>query len=95
MCKGEKSGNYQHVIKMSFDCDNDSLLIVVNDENPFCHTNNKSCYSNQTVIKANMSVINDHIANCDEKTSKYVSKLKKCPGFNLLKINIKIMIYNY
>jgi phosphoribosylformimino-5-aminoimidazole carboxamide ribonucleotide (ProFAR) isomerase/phosphoribosyl-ATP pyrophosphohydrolase len=79
--------NNQRVMQMSFNCNNESLLIVVNDENPFCHTNNKSCYSNQTVIKANMNIINEHIANCDESTSKYVSKLKKFPGFNLLKIN--------
>ena len=87
MSKSETSGNYQIVIKMSFDCDNDSLLVVVDDSNPFCHTSNQSCFSNQTVIKANMTVINEHIANCNESNSKYVAKLKKNPGFNLLKIN--------
>jgi phosphoribosyl-AMP cyclohydrolase/phosphoribosyl-ATP pyrophosphohydrolase/uncharacterized protein related to proFAR isomerase len=87
MCKGETSGNYQKIIKMSFDCDNDSLLVIVDDSNPFCHTSNQSCFSNQTVIKANMTVINEHIANCNESNSKYVAKLKKYPGFNLLKIN--------
>ena len=87
MCKGDISGNYQKVIKMSFDCDNDSLLVVVEDSKPFCHTSNQSCFSNQTVIKANMNIINEHIANCNETNSKYVSKLKKYPGFNLLKIN--------
>lgn len=87
MCKGETSKNYQSVIKMSFDCDNDSLLVVVDDSNPFCHTSNTSCFSNQTVIKANMTVLNEHIEKCNESNSKYVSKLKKYPGFNLLKIN--------
>ena len=87
MCKGETSGNYQHIIKMSFDCDNDSLLVIIDSSKPFCHTNEQSCFSNQTVIKANMSIINEHISNCDESTSKYVSKLKKFPGFSLLKIN--------
>jgi len=87
MCKGDTSGNYQKVIKLSFDCDNDSILVVVDDSNPFCHTQNNSCFSNQTVIKANMTVINEHISNCNESNSKYVAKLKKYPGFNLLKIN--------
>lgn len=87
MCKGDTSKNYQRVIKMSFDCDNDSLLVVVDDSNPFCHTSNQSCFSNQTVIKANMTVINEHISNCNDSNSKYVAKLKKYPGFNLLKIN--------
>ncbi len=87
MCKGETSGNFQHVIKISFDCDNDSVLVVVDDLNPFCHTSSQSCFSNQTVIKANLNIINEHIANCNESNSKYVAKLKKYPGFNLLKIN--------
>ncbi len=87
MCKGETSGNFQHVIKISFDCDNDSVLVIVDDSNPFCHTSSQSCFSNQTVIKANLNIINEHIANCNESNSKYVAKLKKYPGFNLLKIN--------
>lgn len=87
ICKGETSGNVQSVISMSFDCDSDALLVVVEDTHPFCHTSNQSCFSNQTVIKANMSVINSHIASCNETNSKYVGRLKKFPGFNLLKIN--------
>ena len=87
MCKGETSGNSQSIIKMSFDCDGDALLVVVEDLYPFCHTSNQSCFSNQTVIKANMGMINSHIAGCNETNSKYVWRLKKYPGFNLLKIN--------
>lgn len=87
MCKGETSRNSQTIVWMSFDCDGDALLVVVEDSHPFCHTSNQSCFSNQTVIKANMGVINEHIAGCDETNSKYVGRLKKYPGFNLLKIN--------
>ena len=87
MCKGETSGNSQSIIKMSFDCDGDALLVVIEDSYPFCHTRNQSCFSNHTVIKANIGIINSHIARCDETNSKYVAKLKKYPGFNLLKIN--------
>jgi len=87
MCKGETSGNSQSIIKMSFDCDGNALLVVVDENHTFCHTSNQSCFSNQTVIKANIGVINSHISGCNETNSKYVAKLKKYPGFNLLKIN--------
>jgi phosphoribosyl-AMP cyclohydrolase/phosphoribosyl-ATP pyrophosphohydrolase/imidazole glycerol phosphate synthase subunit HisF len=86
MCKGDTSGNYQKVIKMSFDCDNDSLLVIVEDMNSFCHAGNTSCFSNQTVIKANMSNINSHIVSRNEHNSYYVHKLKKYPELSLLKI---------
>lgn len=35
---------------MSIDCDNDSLLITVSEENPtFCHLDTKSCFNQDTV----------------------------------------------
>lgn len=46
--KGETSGNYQIVKKIFFDCDNDSLLILVNQKgNVACHTKNRSCFYRQ------------------------------------------------
>lgn len=46
--KGETSGNFLYVKEITFDCDNDALLIKVNPAGPVCHTGNKSCFNEQT-----------------------------------------------
>lgn len=45
--KGESSGNYLHVKKITDDCDNDTLLIRVEPEGPVCHTGSQSCFTGQ------------------------------------------------
>jgi phosphoribosyl-AMP cyclohydrolase len=43
--KGETSGNRQWVRSVSFDCDGDALLVIVDQEGPgACHTGAKSCF---------------------------------------------------
>ena len=43
--KGETSGNFQNVKEISVDCDNDSLLIKVEQMGGItCHTGNRSCF---------------------------------------------------
>ncbi len=42
--KGETSGNYQEVVNISYDCDEDTLLIEVIQQGSACHTGNKSCF---------------------------------------------------
>ncbi len=44
--KGETSGNVQHVVSITADCDGDCLLISVDKEGPACHTGNESCFFN-------------------------------------------------
>jgi len=46
--KGETSGNYLTVIEITADCDNDSLLIMVEPAGPVCHTGNNSCFDNDS-----------------------------------------------
>lgn len=43
--KGETSGHFLNVVNMSVDCDNDTLLILVNPIGPTCHTGSNSCFS--------------------------------------------------
>lgn len=43
--KGETSGNYQHVVSITADCDNDALVVVVEKDGPACHTGTDSCFT--------------------------------------------------
>ena len=44
--KGETSGNYQHIVSITADCDRDALEILVEPDGPACHLSNFSCFSN-------------------------------------------------
>ncbi len=44
--KGETSGNYQHIVSITADCDNDALVVVVDKEGPACHKGTDSCFNN-------------------------------------------------
>lgn len=43
--KGETSGNYQHIVSITADCDYDALTVVVKKEGPACHTGADSCFN--------------------------------------------------
>ncbi|MBQ6819588.1 MAG: bifunctional phosphoribosyl-AMP cyclohydrolase/phosphoribosyl-ATP diphosphatase HisIE [Clostridia bacterium] len=43
--KGETSGNVQHIVSITADCDNDALVVVVDKEGPACHTGTDSCFT--------------------------------------------------
>ena len=47
--KGETSGNFQHIVSVTSDCDDDALLIEVNPDGPACHTGSFSCFTHQIV----------------------------------------------
>ena len=44
--KGETSGNYQHIVSITADCDKDALQILVEKDGPACHTGTESCFTN-------------------------------------------------
>ena len=44
--KGETSGNYQHVVSITADCDGDALVVVVEPDGPACHTGEETCFHN-------------------------------------------------
>ncbi len=45
--KGETSGNYQHVVSITADCDRDALEVVVEPDGPACHLGTESCFNDK------------------------------------------------
>ena len=43
--KGETSGNFQHIVSITADCDNDALVVTVEKDGPACHTGTDSCFT--------------------------------------------------
>ena len=43
--KGETSGNYQHIVSITADCDRDALVVAVEKDGPACHTGTESCFT--------------------------------------------------
>jgi len=46
LAKGETSGNYQHVVSITADCDGDALVVEVEKDGPACHKGEDSCFHN-------------------------------------------------
>lgn len=42
--KGEESGNTQELVDLRYDCDEDTLLALVNPAGPACHTGARTCF---------------------------------------------------
>lgn len=63
--KGESSGHLQHIERFLLDCDNDTLLIMVQQEGVACHTGRKSCFftdieSDETVSEPQIDTVNTY-----------------------------------
>ena len=50
--KGATSGNVQHVKRLLFDCDADTLLVIVDSVGPACHTGHRSCFYREVLLPA-------------------------------------------
>ena len=53
--KGETSGNIQHVVSITADCDKDALVVKVEKAGPACHTGAESCFFNDLYINEEKS----------------------------------------
>lgn len=42
--KGESSGHRQRLVDFRYDCDGDTVLLLVDQIGPACHTNRRSCF---------------------------------------------------
>ena len=45
--KGETSGNYQHIVSITADCDRDALVVSVEKDGPACHLGTDSCFNDK------------------------------------------------
>ena len=48
--KGETSGNTQHVREVRLDCDGDTLLVLVDQTGPACHTGTATCFTDRALL---------------------------------------------
>ena len=48
--KGDTSGNVQHVVSITADCDKDALVVEVVKDGPACHTDAESCFFNEVYV---------------------------------------------
>lgn len=48
--KGEHSGNVQHIVSITADCDKDALTVLVNKDGPACHTGADSCFNDLVYV---------------------------------------------
>ncbi len=53
--KGETSGNFQHIVSITADCDMDSLVIEVAKDGPACHLGTDSCFTNEVFQNDDLS----------------------------------------
>jgi len=71
--KGEESAHFQNVIEVFPDCDNDTLLFIVEQEGVACHTGKKTCFTSPMDFL--FHVIEDRKRN--PKKGAYTNKLLK------------------
>ena len=51
--KGETSGNVQHIVDITADCDRDALVVRVDKEGPACHLGTDSCFNDRVFVNDN------------------------------------------
>ena len=80
--KGETSGNYQHIVSITADCDNDALTVVVEKDGPACHKGTDSCFTNtlyesQTLKEFSLDALNEMLIGRknEKKEGSYTSYL--------------------
>jgi phosphoribosyl-AMP cyclohydrolase / phosphoribosyl-ATP pyrophosphohydrolase len=103
--KGEESGNSLKVVSSSLDCDNDTLLYLVEPIGPTCHKGTKTCWNEEEktkfdVIASLEDTITDRINNKTEKsyvadlTSQGIHKVAQKVGEEAVEVVIEAMMAN-
>ena len=99
--KGESSNHLQEIVEVLVDCDNDTLLLKVNQEGVACHTGRKSCFftkldTNETISEVEINTSNTYgiidtlyhtilEKKNDDPTKSYTAKLLQGKENSMLK----------
>ena len=77
--KGEESGHIQKLIDLRVDCDEDTVLVIVEQiGNTACHTGAKSCFYRSYLQKENQrTIVSSNVANLPSKYGKFLIKAYK------------------
>ena len=75
--KGEESGNYLELVSIKNDCDNDSLLIMVNPKGPTCHKGTDTCWGGKNEPTFGFLSELEGIIQDRKKTSEVDPELRK------------------
>lgn len=67
--KGETSGNVQHAVSLSRDCDGDAVLARVRPAGPACHTGSQSCFGTDALDAHALSTLDSVIERRAEDSS--------------------------
>ena len=70
--KGETSGNFQHIVSITADCDNDALVVMVEKDGPACHLGTDSCftkpfYQSESLHEFSLNGLYDMLAGRNEQ----------------------------
>ncbi len=80
--KGEESGNFLNLVSIKNDCDNDTLLVMVNPEGPTCHKGTDTCWAGDNTQNFGFlmeleEIITSRKENQDDEKSYVASLFKK------------------
>ncbi len=80
--KGEESGNFLNLVSIKNDCDNDTLLVLVNPVGPTCHTGSDTCWQEKNnssfgFLTELEAIIKDRKDNPENKDSYVASLFRK------------------
>jgi phosphoribosyl-AMP cyclohydrolase len=78
--KGETSGHVQHVRSAAIDCDGDTLLLVVEQEGPACHTGSHTCFYTDLPATTDLPAATDLPAVKDRPAIKDLPATKEQPA---------------
>ncbi|HKB56902.1 MAG TPA: bifunctional phosphoribosyl-AMP cyclohydrolase/phosphoribosyl-ATP diphosphatase HisIE [Lacunisphaera sp.] len=78
--KGETSRNFLHLVSITVDCDNDTLLVTARPDGPTCHRGTPSCFGNDGATGVGFlahleQVVSVRLKNGDKKS--YTVRLAK------------------
>src|SRR5487761_2281615 len=87
--KGATSGNRQHVVSLTADCDNDAVLALVRPLGPACHTGQMSCFADHRFASDPLSALDRTItqrASSLDDSPSYTQRLFRDRNLRLKKI---------